>query len=233
MADGLFLAYSDPGPVPEDEFHDWYDNEHLPGRLTVPGFDSAARYRAADGQAPPWLAVYEIEPGTLDSPAYKALYANNSDREKSILSRLATLDRREYELISDDRPASGGAASSSGGTASLSGGAAAGAAVSGAAPVILAVSMSVPPGDEDELSAWYTQEHIPMLLAVPGWRRVRRYRLTSGDGPEYLSLSDLDGLGVFDTGAYKAAVSTPWRDQILERATARERRVFSLYKSFG
>ena len=130
MADGLFLAYSDPGPVPEDEFHDWYDNEHLPARLTVPGFESAARYSAADGQATPWLAVYEIEPGTLDSPAYKALYASNSDREKSILSRLATLDRREYELFSDERPAGAPAAS-------------------GAEPVILVVSISMQPGAED------------------------------------------------------------------------------------
>jgi hypothetical protein len=214
MADGLFLAYSDPGPVPEDEFHDWYDNEHLPARLTVPGFDSAARYRAADGLEPPWLAVYEIEPGTLDSPAYKALYASNSDREKSILSRLATLDRREYELISDERPAGAPAAS-------------------GAAPAILVVSMSVAPDTEDDMNAWYAREHIPMLLAVPGWRRARRYRQTFGTGPEYLALHELDGLGVLDSGAFKAAISTPWRDKILQRATGRERRVFSLYKSFG
>ena len=218
MADGLFLAYSDPGPVPEDEFHDWYDNEHLPARLTVPGFESAARYRAADGQMPPWLAVYEIEPGTLDSPAYKALYANNSDREKSILSRLATLDRREYVLISDERPAGSQAGSS---------------AASGAAPAILAVSLSMQPGAEDDMNAWYAQEHTAMLLAVPGWRRVRRYRLTSGTGLEYLALHDVDGLSAFDSDAYKAAVSTPWRDRVLQQATGRERRVFSLYKSFG
>lgn len=213
MADGLFLAYSDPGPVPEDEFHDWYDNEHLPARLTVPGFESAARYRAADGLEPPWVAVYEIEPGTLDTPAYKALYANNSEREKSILSRLATLDRRVYELISDERPA--------------------GAPAAGAPPVLFAVSMSVPAGTEDDMNAWYTQEHIPMLLAVPGWLRARRYRLTSGTGPEYLSLHDVEGLHVFDSDAYKAAATTPRRNRIVERATARERRVFSLYKSFG
>ena len=214
MTDGLFLAYSDPGSVPGDEFHDWYDNEHLPARLTVPGFESAARYRAADGLAPPWLAVYEIEPGTLDTPAYKALYEQGSDREKSILSRLATLDRREYELISDQRPASRPAAD-------------------GPGPVILVVSMSVPAGTEDDMNAWYTQEHIPMLLAVPGWRRARRYRQTSGNGPEYLSLHDVDSLDAFDTDAYKAATTTPWRSRMVERAIGRERRVFSLYKSFG
>lgn len=214
MADGLFLAYSDPGSVPEDEFHDWYDNEHLPARLTVPGFASAARYREADGLTPPWLAVYEIEPGTLDTPAYKALYANNSDREKSILARLATLDRREYELMSDQAPEGAPTAADP-------------------APALFLVSMSVPAGAVDDMNAWYAEEHIPMLLAVPGWRRARRYRLTAGTGPEYLSFHEIDGLHVLDSDAFKAAATTPWRNRIVAQALDRERRVFSLYKSFG
>lgn len=214
MSDGLFLAFSDPGPVPEEEFHDWYDNEHLPARLTVPGFRSGARYRAADGAAPPWLAVYDIGPGTLQSAAYQDLRANNSDREKSILERLAVLDRREYALISDERPAGAPDRSAE------------------ASPVILMVSMSVPPGGEDDMNAWYREEHIPMLLAVPGWRRARRYRQVSGEGPEYLSFHDVDGLHVFDNDEYKAATTTPWRNRIVKTALSRERRVFALHKAF-
>ncbi|MBO0802748.1 MAG: hypothetical protein J2P25_06695 [Nocardiopsaceae bacterium] len=214
MADGLFLAYTDPGPVPDDEFHDWYDNEHLPARLTVPGFASAARYRAADGQAPPWLAVYEIEPGTLDTPAYKALYAHQSDREKSLMPRLATLERREYEKT-DEWPAARPAGSG------------------GPGPAILIVSISVPPGAEGDLNAWYAEEHAPMLLAIPGWRRIRRYRQVFGTGPENLALHDLDDPGILDSDAFKAAVSTPWRDRVMGGATAVERRVFTLYKTFG
>ncbi|MCL2580841.1 MAG: hypothetical protein FWE35_00100 [Streptosporangiales bacterium] len=214
MPDRLFLAYTEPGSVPEDEFHDWYDNEHLPARLAVPGFHSAARYRAADGAVPTWLAVYDIAPGTLDSAAYKDLYANNSDREKSVLKRLDTLRRREYELIGDERPA--GAPDKS----------------PEASPALLLVSMSVPPEGVDDMNAWYAEEHIPMLLAVPGWRRVRRYRQISGDGPEYLSFHDVDGHHVFDQEAYKAAITTPWRERILKTAIGRERRVFSLHKAF-
>jgi hypothetical protein len=214
MADGLFLAYSEPGSVPEAEFHDWYDNEHLPARLTVPGFESATRYRALDGLKPPWLAVYDIVPGTLETPEYKALYASNSDREKSILARLATLDRREYELISDERPAGV-------------------AADSATAPVLMTVSMSVQPGTEADMEDWYVREHIPMLLAVPGWRRARRFRLTSGNGPEWLSMHEVAAEAVFDEQAYKAATTTPWRERILDSAIGREKRIFGLYKSFG
>lgn len=216
MTDGLFLAYSDPGPVPEAEFHDWYDNEHLPARLTVPGVASATRYREADGLAPPWLAIYEIEPGTPDTPAYKALYANSSEREKALMPRLATLQRREYTLITDARPDSRPDPDGS----------------DGPGPTILVVSMSLPADAVDDLDAWYAQEHIPMLLAVPGWRRARRYRQTSGDGPEYMALHDIDGPEVLDTDAFKATIATPWRDRVVATATRRERRVFNLHKTF-
>ena len=210
VADGLLFVYSDPGPVPAAEFHDWYDNEHGPGRLTVPGISAGYRFRALDRQAPPWLAYYEMKSGALDSPEYKALAASASAREKSIMSRLATLDRRVYELLSED-----------------------GTPVSGPPAVVLAVSLSVPSDMEDNLAAWYTDEHIPMLLTVPGWRRIRRYRLTGGTAPAYLSLHEVSSTSAFDEDSYRAAVTTPWRNRIVDSAIGRERRAFGFHRSFG
>ena len=213
MADDLLFVYSSPGSVDLDEFNDWYDNEHVAGRLATPGFGAMARYHATDGVKPEWLATYDIQPGTLETAAYKALWANASDREKRIMSSLSTLDRRVYSALSDSR-ADGVAPDS------------------GPAPVLMAVSMSVPPAVEADLEAYYEQEHFPMLLAVPGWQRARRYVLTSGTGPKYLSLHEMATEAVFDEPGYKAAVSTPWRNRIVEAATGREKRVFALHKSF-
>jgi hypothetical protein len=213
-SDGLLFVYSDPGTIPVTEFNDWYDNEHGPARLTVPGISAGYRFRALDGQAPPWLAYYEMKSGVLDSPEYKALWAAANAREKTIMSALGTLDRRVYELISDS-----GSAGSSGPSA--------------APAVVLAVSLSVPPTMDDDLAAWYADEHIPMLLAVPGWQRIRRYRLTAGTAPAYLSLHSLASPTVFDEPGYRAAVSTPWQKRIVDGAIGRERRVFGLHKSFG
>ena len=215
MAAGLFYVYTEPGSVDEAEFHDWYDHEHGPARLAVPGFGRALRYRALDGAKPSWLALYELDrPDVIDSPEYQALGANASDRDKSVAAGLATLDRRVYEQISED-----------------------GSAAGRAAPVILAVAMSVPEGSEDDLAAWYTQEHIPMLLKVPGWRRIRRFRLTRAlDGPEpgsFLSVHELAGPGVLEDPGYRAAVSTPWRDRVVSSALRRERRVFGLRNAIG
>jgi hypothetical protein len=214
MAAGLFYVYTEPGSVDEAEFHDWYDHEHGPARLKVPGFRSAYRYRALDDQKPPWLALYELDsPDVIDSPGYKALAAEASDRDKSVGAGLATLDRRIYEQISED-----------------------GSPVGRPAPMILAVAMSVPASAEEDLAAWYTEEHIPMLLEVPGWRRIRRFRLIramDAPGPDFLSLHDLAGPEVLEEPRYRAAISTPWRDQMVAAALRRERRVFGLRNAIG
>ena len=219
MADGLLFVYTDPGPVPAAEFHDWYDNEHAPARLTVPGITSGYRFHALDDAAPPWLAYYEFHEGTLDSPEYRALAANASAREKSIMSSLAALDRRVYELISDD--------SAPGGDDEFDG------EPGGPPPVVLAVSLSVPPSAEADLAAWYADEHIPALLKVPGWRRVRRYRLLEGGAPTYLALSEVESAAVFEEPAYLATMTTPRRSRVAESVTQRERRLFGFHKSFG
>ena len=91
------------GPVAEAEYHDWYDHEHGPARLTVPGLIGACRYQAVDDLTPRWLALYELDsPAVLDSAEYKAVVEGGSDRDKFIMSHLATLDRRIYAQLSDD-----------------------------------------------------------------------------------------------------------------------------------
>jgi hypothetical protein len=216
MADDLLFVYTSPGTADTAvaEYNDWYDNEHVPMRVELPGFGAVARWHAADRLRPDWLATYEVKPGTLSTPEYKALWANASEREKRIMSTLATtMDRRVYSLISDSwadgcDPRSG------------------------AGPVLMAVSMSVPAAMEPEVPAYYEQEHFPLLLAAPGWRRARRYLLTSGTGPKYLSLHEVESLAALETPEYKAATSTPWRNRIVESAVAREKRVFRLHRAF-
>src|SRR5260370_6932365 len=105
MAAGLFSVSTDPGSVDEAEFHDWYDHEHGPARLAVPGIRSAYRYGALDEEKPPWLALYNLDsPGVLDSPEYKAVAADASDRDKSVAAPLATGDPPVSGHPSSDAP---------------------------------------------------------------------------------------------------------------------------------
>jgi hypothetical protein len=74
MNRGLLLTLTEPPPGMEEEFNAWYDEEHLPERLAIPGFRSARRWV---GDGPPgagrYLATYELDSAAvLDSPAYLA-----------------------------------------------------------------------------------------------------------------------------------------------------------------
>ena len=56
---GIFLVYVDIDANHDKEFNDWYNTEHLPELLAVPGILSAARYTAVKG-GPKCLAFYEL-----------------------------------------------------------------------------------------------------------------------------------------------------------------------------
>jgi hypothetical protein len=69
----LLMAIMEPASVMEDEFNDWYDLEHLPQMLAVPGIDTAARFVAIEGW-PRYLAVYDLkEFAVLRSAAYRSM----------------------------------------------------------------------------------------------------------------------------------------------------------------
>ena len=69
--EGLLYVEVDCPPALESELHAWYNLEHVPERLRIPGFASARRYAALEG-SPRWLAVYELaNTAVLESPEYK------------------------------------------------------------------------------------------------------------------------------------------------------------------
>ncbi|MCI2422266.1 hypothetical protein MOQ72_33025 [Saccharopolyspora sp. K220] len=209
MAEGMLFVLSEPAPGQESAFHDWYDTEHAPARMGIPGIRTARRYRAADGQAPGWLATYDLDLEALETEQYRRLRAERSERERAILATLSTLDRRSYELLTDH-----------------------GQRTPEPAPTIVAVAITVPTDYETELTRWYEQEHIPLLLATPGWNRIRRYRRTTGAGPVFLALHELTGPEAFATEEYRTATNTPWRSEIFQHTTEMERRTFTFHKEF-
>ena len=79
MADkGFLLVTMQPPPAFEEEFNAWYDTEHLPERLAVPGFETALRFVCLSGH-PRYLAMYDLaHPEVLDSPEYLQVAFDNS-----------------------------------------------------------------------------------------------------------------------------------------------------------
>lgn len=61
-------------PALLDEYECWHTFEHVPERLSVPGFLTARRYAAGHGADRRFLTLYEIEAlEVLDTPAYQLL----------------------------------------------------------------------------------------------------------------------------------------------------------------
>ncbi len=55
----------------EDQFTRWHVEEHIPERVSLPGFERGRRYRAVDGH-PAFFNFYETQSvADLESPAYK------------------------------------------------------------------------------------------------------------------------------------------------------------------
>ncbi len=70
---GLLMVWTDIDAEFEPEFNRWYDEEHLPRLLQIPGFLGAGRYSALRG-GPKYLAIYELEDhNVLRSSAYLEL----------------------------------------------------------------------------------------------------------------------------------------------------------------
>ena len=49
--DGLLLVFSDVAPENDAEYNRWYNEEHIPERLSIPGVLDAARLRGGRGRA--------------------------------------------------------------------------------------------------------------------------------------------------------------------------------------
>lgn len=74
MAGAMMAAWLDITAEVEAEFADWYFREHVPERVTLPGFRSGRRYTAPDGGPKKYLALYE--------GASKDVFASEAYRER-------------------------------------------------------------------------------------------------------------------------------------------------------
>ncbi len=214
MGRGLLLAAFDFSTAHADEFHDWYDLEHMPERRAVAGFGACERW-IGDRQPAVSVATYDLDSAdVLRGAAYAAIaYGNLSVWSKRVTAMCKRLLRFEGTQITP-----GDAAAPEG------------------AGALLLNAMNVAPAAEDDFNAWYDQEHLPALGAVPGVLAARRYRSTSACSGEvdagsptrtcarpstpdgathrYVAIYHLASPDVARSAAWNAAVETPWTARV-------------------
>ena len=191
MAKGTLIAAMKIGRAAEDEFHDWYDTEHLPERQRVPGFLVCERWIGVDDPTIS-VATYDLDSvAVLQSPAYRAIGGENlSPWSKRVTAQVERLMRFEGDqtLPGDELPPD------------RAGG-------------LLVNAMNVVPEVEAEFNQWYDKEHIPVLRAVPGVLSARRFRGTSGNRT-YVALYHLATPEVQDSPEWKKARESDWTDRL-------------------
>jgi len=192
MPKGTLIAAMKMGQAAEDEFHDWYDTEHLPERQRVPGFLTCERWIGVEDRKVS-LATYDLASiAVLQGPEYRAIgSANLSPWSKRVTSQVERLMRFEGDQI-------------------LPGDA---VAPSGAGGIVLN-AMNVAPELEAEFNEWYDKEHIPALAAVPGVLAARRFRTTDGSNRKYVALYHLASPDVPDGAAWKTARQSDWTSRL-------------------
>lgn len=89
------------------------------------------------------------------------------------------------------------------------------------------VETDVADGHEADFEAWYAQEHLPGLAAVPGTVRAQRHRRAGSPG--HLASYDLTGPQVLDSPAWLAVRATPWSDRVRAQFRRTRRRMFAAW----
>jgi len=195
---GLLMVWTDVDAEHEADFNRWYDEDHVPRLLAIPGFLTAGRYRALKG-APRYLAMYELE-------------------DHNVLRSAAYLDQVRYHATSADQKFSGGHIGRNYISNSyrqifpvwinpveLN---------MPMAPYLQMGRIDIPAHIEEEFNAWYNTVYIPGNVAVPGCMRARRFVAVEGQ-PKYLTVYEFENPKVPETEAWlKARDANPWTARV-------------------
>lgn len=101
-------------------------------------------------------------------------------------------------------------------------------------PGVLFVLNDVLKGMDEEFTRWYQQEHLTERLALPGFRRARRYRSVDGQ-PNYMVVYDCDTVQTLASAPYLDRVEhpSPWTRKIMPHFVNMERSACSETWSAG
>ncbi|KAI1488897.1 hypothetical protein F5X96DRAFT_44704 [Biscogniauxia mediterranea] len=216
----------DSAKTPDELFNRWHNDEHVPGVLATGQTRLGLRYKNADpSSALPYLALYPVEDSAAAAPENAKLLLAGGPRQSRLLScddtrDLVSFDVRALEKTQTYEAAPGRSSSSSGG------------GDDDRPKTLLCVGLEPRDGGDDDLDAWFREEHLDFLAASPSYRRCTRYVLRSsgaGGPPRFLALHEYD-CETKDLPTDRLAVSceTDWAKRVLGPAKALEREVFEL-----
>lgn len=187
-ADGLLYVEVECPPELETEFHAWYNLEHVPERLRIPGFRGGHRYGAIEG-GPRWLAVYWLDsPAVLDTAEYRQWMG---PRQTSWTKRMVSSTRVRRSVFRSIR---------GDGTGDV-----------GRATGVLAIRYASAPPESGRLHSWHDDVFLPELSRIPGVVGTHRYE--DIETSEHLVLYRLADPWVTQEGRFARTWTAGWERQ--------------------
>lgn len=94
----VFLAIGNSvDPAMRAEYEAWHGIEHVPERLTMPGFLSAKRYVRGRGATARYLTLYDLDSvEALEAPEYLHLLANPTSETRRMRPAMGAFSRSVY-----------------------------------------------------------------------------------------------------------------------------------------
>jgi hypothetical protein len=178
---GLLVIWTDVAPEYEAEFNEWYDKEHVPQLLTVPGILTGRRYQAVEGK-PKYIAMYEMaDENVWESAAFREVREKPTDWSRKMIPQFRNTQRGIFKQIF-----------------------AYGDCTTKTAQFALTVRLNTPQDHEKDFNTWYDEDHVPALVGVPGVFCARRYHAVDGD-PKYLAIYEMNDSAIPKTPEWDKA----------------------------
>jgi len=96
------------------------------------------------------------------------------------------------------------------------------------AKCLFVVMMDIEPDKEKEFNDVYDNEHIPILLKVPGVISAARFKTSTEGAPKYVAIYEVDNPDVPESEAFTAASNTgDWPHKIRPFTKNRSRIIYT------
>jgi hypothetical protein len=170
----------------EGQVDDFFRRKQFASLLSIQGVLCMRRLRLVKGGWPRHMVVCEVErPEVIESEAYKEATSRLGKEMES--SYYTAQPRTVYREIIGFRRAQYEQMSSK---------------------YLLVVQMDIPPEFESEFNNWYDNEHVPLLMMVPGWLASRRFSRIQGDSPMYMTMYELESPSAIDREEHEKTHTT-------------------------
>jgi hypothetical protein len=138
-----------------DDFNAWYRRQHLPERLSVPGFLRGRRYQTT-GDGPVYFTLYEtVDAAVLSSAPYLERLDDPTDWTRRALPRVRRMVRNAYRRV-------------------------AGSPTDRVAPHLLTVRIKPHSGRGPAVKRWLVEEAVGAFAGVDGVAGVALYESDGG-----------------------------------------------------